>query len=74
MSIDLHGMTEQEAIGALMTALFSFDHSGMDQMEIITGRGYVLTRVVEDCLEEEGYEYRVSPGNPGSYIVYSAIY
>ena len=69
MIIDLHGMTEQEAIGVIMTALMSFEEGYEDELEIITGNGHVLTRVVEDYLDEEGFEYSIK--NHGSYIVYN---
>lgn len=71
MSIDLHGYTEQEAIGKLMSALMTFEFSGEDTLEIITGKGYVLTRMVEEYLEEEMYEYTQPSNNLGTYIVFA---
>lgn len=70
MVVDLHGMTEQEAVGVILMKLLDFDNSDLDEMEFITGRGYVLTRVLEETLEDEGYDYSPSPNNSGSYIIY----
>lgn len=67
--LDLHGLTEQEAVPAILSALFSLDEGMDDELEIITGNGHVLTRVVEEILDEEGYEYFHRSGNTGSYIV-----
>lgn len=67
--LDLHGLTEQEAVSAILSALFSLEDGMNEELEIVTGNGYVLTRVVEEILDEEGYDYFHRNGNTGSYIV-----
>lgn len=62
-------MTEDEATGAILSALFSFEDSLEDEMEIITGNGYVLTRVVEELASEQGFNFFHKNGNTGSYII-----
>ena len=56
MIIDLHGLTEQEAVGEILTGIMSFESDTCDFVEFITGRGEVLTRVVEEMLEKERIE------------------
>lgn len=68
MIIDLHGLTEQEAIPTILGALFSLDLNDETEVEIITGNGFVLKRVLEEILEEEGYPFELI--NSGSYIIY----
>ena len=70
MILDLHGYTEQEAIGQIYTTLMTFDESEFEELEIITGKGFVLTRVVEEILDDELYVYKRGNPNTGSYIVY----
>lgn len=68
-TVDLHGQTEQEAIGSILSALMTFEMNDEDELEIITGRGGVLTRVTEEILEEEGYSWTHRNGNYGAYII-----
>lgn len=68
-TVDLHGQTEQEAIGSILSAILTFEMNDEDELEIITGRGSVLTRVTEELLEEEGYHWHHRDGNVGSYII-----
>lgn len=69
MRIDLHGMYEDEAIGAIISALISFEHSNHETMEIITGNGHVLKDVAIEEIIDYGYDYYISPRNLGSIIV-----
>lgn len=71
MIIDLHGMTENEAVMAISGALVSLEMDEyLDEIEIITGNGYVLKRVLLDILDEEGLAYSQSSYNSGSFTVY----
>lgn len=71
MIIDLHGLTEHEALleidSALLSLEFGYEH---DYVEIITGRGFVLRRVAIDYVEDEGYFWEHPNGNEGSIVVY----
>ncbi len=69
MTLDLHGYTEEEAVGQILSALLSFDLDGMDdQLEIITGKGTgVMMTTTLRILDEERREYDVLQG---SVIVY----
>lgn len=69
MIIDLHGMTEEESIGPILSAILSFEYGDVDFVEFITGRGYVLTRIVEESLEEANIYWVHENGNIGSYII-----
>lgn len=67
--IDLHGMYEHEAIGKIMSGIISLEMGEVYRLEIITGNGSVLTRVVEEALEENNLSWRHENGNTGCYIV-----
>ncbi len=69
MIIDLHGMIEYEAISAVLVALTSFEDSGHDELEIITGNGQVLRDVAIELIEDEGFQWRTEGNNYGSIIV-----
>ncbi len=70
MRVDLHGMTEIEATSAILCALIPLDDNEVDEVEIITGNGYVIKRVLLEILEEGGYGYSQSSHNHGSFVVY----
>ena len=70
MRLDLHGLTESEAIGPIISKIISFIESDYeDTLEIITGNGYVLTRLVEEQLEDNNLTWCHENGNTGSYII-----
>lgn len=68
MRIDLHGLTEQEAIPVILSAFLSIELGDEDEVEIITGNGFVLKRVLQELAHEEGFSLEAV--NSGSYIVY----
>ncbi len=69
-TIDLHGLSENDAIGIISVALFEIEIGDVDSIEFITGKGDVLTRVLEDLVSDSGLEYKRNPNNMGSYIVF----
>ena len=69
MILDLHGMTEEESIGPILSAIISFEYGDVDYVEFITGRGIVLTRTVEEALEDAHIPWQHENGNTGSYII-----
>lgn len=68
--IDLHGLTESEALLELDSALWEFDSSHEDTLEIITGNGIVLQGVTIDYLNGNDYPWEHPYGNRGSITVY----
>ncbi|NQZ66111.1 MAG: hypothetical protein HRT99_02745 [Mycoplasmatales bacterium] len=69
-TIDLHGLTEIDATGIILSALIELEEGYVDYIEFITGRGYVLTRVLEDLIDESKFRYEKDLYNPGIYRVY----
>ncbi len=72
MTIDLHGLTKEEAVGKVEMALWSFEQDNYAyQLEIITGYGGgVLKALVEDTLKSyNSMEWKHPNGNAGSYII-----
>ena len=70
MIIDLHGLTEAEALLEIDSALWEFDESHEDTLEIITGNGIVLKGVVIDYLNQGDYAWEQPSYNRGTVIVY----
>lgn len=70
MLIDLHGMDESDATGAILSSLFSLDTNEDLEIEIITGNGLVLRDLAIELVEEHGLSWRHENGNTGSIIVY----
>lgn len=70
MIIDLHGLTESEAIPTIFGALLSLQMGSETEIEFIPGKGLTLRRVLEEILEEEGYRWYHENNNWGSYTVY----
>ena len=70
MFIDLHGLTESEAILKIEMALLSFESSFDDELVIVTGNGHVLKGVAEDIVQSNGYNFKRENGNNGAIIVY----
>ncbi|QBF34497.1 DNA mismatch repair protein MutS [Mycoplasmopsis phocirhinis] len=67
--IDLHGYDVNQAISKLEIALFEAQEQGYDMLEIITGNGMgVLKVVVEEYLREGNYEWEIE--RQGVYLVY----
>ena len=62
-------MEENEAVAEVLNALISFVNSDEEELEIVTGNGIVLTRVVEELVEEEGLLYFHRNNNTGKYII-----
>ena len=69
MIIDLHGMTEEESIGPILSAIISFEYGDVEFVEFITGNGNILTRIVEESLDDAGIPWKHNNGNTGSYII-----
>jgi DNA-nicking Smr family endonuclease len=53
--IDLHGKDEIEATKIILMAIMDFENGSISSLEIITGNGGTLRRVLENILEDEGY-------------------
>jgi DNA-nicking Smr family endonuclease len=53
--IDLHGKDEIEATKIILMAIMDFENGSINSLEIITGNGGTLRRVLENILEDEGY-------------------
>lgn len=70
MIIDLHGLTESEAILEIDAALWEFDESHENTLEIITGNGIVLKGLAIDCLNQGDYSWEQPSYNKGTIIVY----
>jgi len=71
-SIDLHGLTAEEAIAALDTLLNDAILAGADEVRVIHGRsGGRLKTAVHDRLKRLPAirRYRLDPANPGVTIV-----
>lgn len=71
-SIDLHGMTAEEAVAALDTFLDEAILAGIDEVRVIHGRsGGRLKSAVHDRLKvfRAIRGYRLDPANPGVTIV-----
>ena len=69
MILDLHGLTEEEAVPKILSGIISLEMDEVYELEIITGRGHVLTRVVEELLEEHDLTWTHKNNNYGSYII-----
>jgi len=76
--LDVHGMTRDEAGGAVLAFLAESEGEHRKLIRIIVGRGLhskngpVLARTVRDLLDMEGYEFRdakVNEGGEGAVIV-----
>lgn len=70
ITIDLHGLTEIEATGVIMTSLIELEENNVEYIEFITGRGGILTMVLEELVEESDFDYEINPYNKGSYRVF----
>lgn len=72
LTIDLHGLTEEQAYGPILNALFELENNlHIDSIVFITGKGTgILKMVLERTLEEEGYFWVIDNKNQGSYTVY----
>ncbi len=67
--IDLHGKDEIEATKIILMAIMDFENGSISSLEIITGNGGTLRRVLENILEDEGYSWHHKNNNLGSYII-----
>jgi len=73
LSIDLHGLTAQEAEIKLEDHLNSAVLAEIERLEVIHGIGHgILKRTVEKVLSSIKVvkSYRIDPSNPGVTIVY----
>ena len=68
--IDLHGLTESEAIPKISMAFMDLEN-GHSSIEIVTGNGQVLGNLVFDMASREGYRAEYNGSNTGSIIVYA---
>ena len=66
--VDLHGCTENEATGIILSAMMSLYEYG-DEVEFIVGKGIVLGDVVFDLASREGLYANYNGNNTGSIIV-----
>ena len=63
MTIDLHGLTAEEATREIMSSLISFDMSFDFELEIITGKGQgIILMTTLNILDEEKRIYDVREG------------
>lgn len=70
MTIDLHGQIEQEAIGSILGALWTFvNNKDLNYLEIITGKGQVLRDLAIELIEEEELKWNFKNNNQGVIIV-----
>ena len=67
--IDLHGLTEEEALPKIAFAIFDIEMGNVFSVEIITGNGYVLKDVLLEELEKTNLNYYHVNGNTGSFII-----
>ena len=70
MVIDLHGLTEAEAIPKVESFIYSFINSDQFEATIITGNGIVLKDVVIEAIQENNLHWKQKNHNKGALIVY----
>lgn len=71
-TIDLHYLTEQEAVGKIILALYELSSSDfLEKLKIITGKGQVLNDLAIELIEQQGFEWQCEHQNCGSLIVFS---
>lgn len=70
MIIDLHGLTESEALLELDAFMWQFEDEHESSAEIIVGKGIVLNGVVSDFLNQCNLNWSFNKYNQGSIIVY----
>lgn len=69
MNIDLHGLTQEQAIGKIQNAIFSAKTNNYDSIKIITGKGNgVLKYLLENYCDENNLNYQLL--NDGQYLIY----
>lgn len=66
--VDLHGCTENEATGIILSAMMSLNYDG-DEIEFIVGKGIVLGDLVFDLADSQGFYSSYNGSNTGSIIV-----
>ena len=66
--VDLHGCTETEATGIILSAMMSLYDDG-DEIEFIVGKGIVLGGLVFDLADSERLYASYNGSNTGSIIV-----
>lgn len=69
MFIDLHGLTESEAISKVEMKLMDFQAAHEDSLEIVTGNGIVIKDTVIDILNDHGLKWSFKGSNTGAIIV-----
>ena len=67
--IDLHGLTESEALPQIILAIMEVENDMAFSVEIITGNGYVLKDILIDELNKTDLNYYHPNGNSGSFII-----
>lgn len=68
--VDLHGLTEMEAILEIDSVLISLKTSQYeDEAIIITGKGQVLRPLAIDMIEAEGFDWEYDDPNTGTILV-----
>ncbi|MCS4537139.1 Smr/MutS family protein [Mycoplasma sp. CSL7475-4] len=71
--IDLHGCDINQALSRIEFAFFEAQEQGYEIVEIITGNGMgVLKVIVEEYLRESNYEWSIE--REGVYLVYLEDY
>ena len=69
MMIDLHGLTQDEAIGKIQNAIFSARRNNYSFINIITGNGTgTLKYLLEEYCNNNNLEYKKI--NSGHYKIY----
>ncbi|UVD81580.1 DNA mismatch repair protein MutS [Mycoplasma iguanae] len=72
IEVELHYLTEQEAYGPILNALFEMENDqNIISILFITGKGSgAMKTVLENVLEENSYEWFFENNNTGAYRVY----
>lgn len=75
MTIDLHGMSHHAAVKTVEDQLIAASNRGSFDAEIITGKSVIMQRIIiEQVLDEWGFEYLIFPENVGTiYVSYTSL-
>lgn len=71
MILDLHGLTESEALLKIDAFLWELISSDLSEATIITGRGMVLRDLVIEQVEAQNLYWSYEGNNDGAIIIYN---